>query len=219
MTFLGWFAGICVLAFLVPFVFSSLLELHHDVYYLVYFVAALGALAAFVQATGVDVVGLFRQNWRLSLVVGAFSTAFVVWNVLGRTDSTPHPDGPYFAFEVAWRGALYGVVDALLLTALPVAVAYGVMRGRISGLVARAKFAVLAMGMIVTITAVYHLGYEQFREDGVGQPETGNTIISVPAIVSMNPLGSVVAHTSMHVAAAVHAYETDVFLPPQTDAD
>jgi hypothetical protein len=52
-----------------------------------------------------------------------------------------------------------------------------------------------------------------------GQPETGNTIISAPAIVSMSPLGSVIAHTSMHAAAAVHAYETDVFLPPQTDAD
>jgi hypothetical protein len=205
-------------AFLVPFVFTSVLDVNHDVFYLIYFGSTIAALGTFVQATNVDVLALFRRNWRLSLGIGAFSTAFVVWNVLGRTHPTPHPDGLYFAFEIVWRGFLYGLVDALLLSAFPAAVAYGLMRGRVTGLARRAAFAALAMGLIVTITAVYHLGYDQYREDGVVGPETGNTIISAPAIVSMNPLGSVIAHTSMHVAAAVHAYETDVFLPPQTDA-
>jgi hypothetical protein len=41
----------------------------------------------------------------------------------------------------------------------------------------------------------------------------------MPAIVSLNPLGSLVAHTSMHAAAVVHAYETETFLPPRTEAD
>lgn len=57
------------------------------------------------------------------------------------------------------------------------------------------------------------------REDGVGQPLTGNAIISVPMLVTANPVGSVVAHASMHVAAEAHSHETEVFLPPQTDAD
>jgi hypothetical protein len=47
----------------------------------------------------------------------------------------------------------------------------------------------------------------------------GNTIISVPSLLTANPVGSIIAHASMHVAADVHAYETDVFLPPQTDAE
>lgn len=71
---------------------------------------------------------------------------------------------------------------------------------------------------MVTITAVYHLGYEQYREDGVGAPETGNTIISMPMLLTANPLGSVAAHASMHVAAVAHAYETEVRLPPATEA-
>ena len=32
------------------------------------------------------------------------------------------------------------------------------------------------------------------------------------------PLSSVVAHALMHAAAHTHSCETDVFLPPQTDA-
>ena len=79
--------------------------------------------------------------------------------------------------------------------------------------------AVLTLALVLVITATYHLGYEQFREDGIGPPETGNTIISIPALLTTNPLGSVIAHTSMHVAADIHAYETDTYLPPQTEAD
>jgi hypothetical protein len=41
-------------------------------------------------------------------------------------------------------------------------------------------------------------------------------IISVPMFATANPAGSVLAHASMHVAATVYSYETDVFLPPQT---
>ncbi|MEZ4572751.1 MAG: hypothetical protein R2849_21030 [Thermomicrobiales bacterium] len=71
----------------------------------------------------------------------------------------------------------------------------------------------------IVITGTYHLGYDQFREDGIAQPELGNVIISIPAMATGNPVGSLVAHSAMHVTAVAHSYETDVFLPPQTDSN
>jgi hypothetical protein len=82
--------------------------------------------------------------------------------------------------------------------------------------VGRVRFVAVTLPMILLITATYHLGYPQFREDGVGQPEVGNTLISVPALLTTNPAGSVVAHAAMHTTAVTHSYETDVYLPPQT---
>jgi len=38
-------------------------------------------------------------------------------------------------------------------------------------------------------------------------------------LLTTNPVGSVLAHASMHVAAVAHAYETPIFLPPQVSAD
>jgi hypothetical protein len=216
---LTWFVAGAAFAFLVPFIFSSTLDLNHDLYYGVYFVTVAAFLTAYVLGTGADAVGLVSRNLRWSLALGAIAAAFVVFNVLNREDSTPRPDGLYFAFELAWRGVFYGVIDALLLTAFPALVAFALLEGRVQTLARRALFAGTALVLTLTITATYHLGYEQFREDGVGPPEIGNTIISVPTLVTMNPVGSIVAHASMHVAAVTHAYETDVFLPPQTDAD
>ncbi len=72
------------------------------------------------------------------------------------------------------------------------------------------------MPLVLLITATYHLGYPQYREDGVGKPEIGNTIISVPMFATANPIGALIAHATMHTTAVAHSYETDVFLPPKT---
>lgn len=69
------------------------------------------------------------------------------------------------------------------------------------------------------ITATYHLGYPQFRDADVAQPEVGAVIANVPAVLTGNPAGSLVAHASFHVAANVHTYRSEIFLPPELDGD
>jgi hypothetical protein len=67
-------------------------------------------------------------------------------------------------------------------------------------------------------TAVYHLGYSDFRGEKLRKPLAGDVIWSVPTLVTLSPLGSPIAHAGLHVAAVVHSYETDVFLPPHRAA-
>lgn len=93
------------------------------------------------------------------------------------------------------------------------------MGGHVAGLRRRVAFAALALPLVLVITAVYHLGYEQFREDGLRQPETGNTVLSIPMLLTANPAGSIIAHAAMHVTAVAHAYETPTYLPPQSSAE
>ena len=213
----AWFAGGLALAFTVPAVGTDVLDLHHDVYYAAYFAAVLAFLTLYVRSTHLDVVALVQRSWRLSVAVGLIVAVAVVANVL-QDPETARPAGAYFGFEILWRGVAYGTVDALLLQAFPGAVALTVLGGTLDGLRRRVGFAALALALVMALTAVYHLGYEQFRDDGVRQPETGNAILSLPMLVSANPLGSIVAHASMHVAAATHAYETPTYLPPQVRA-
>jgi len=217
---MGWFLGICVTAFLIPYTFSSLLDLHHDVYYLIYFAITLAVLGTYVRLNQIDFRGVLGRNWKLSLILGAVATAFVVWSVLGRIDSTPHPGGVYFVFEIVWRGVIYGVVDSLLLSAFPGLVAWQLMHQDISGLARRAAYGAITLLLVVFITAAYHLGFDELRnKEGIANPEIGNTIISLPVVLSANPLGSIIAHTSMHLAAVTHAYESKDRLPPQTFVD
>jgi hypothetical protein len=70
--------------------------------------------------------------------------------------------------------------------------------------------------LVLLVTATYHLGYPQYRQDGLSRPETGNVLISIPAFATANPVGSLVVHVSQHVAAVTHAYESRIFNPPVT---
>jgi hypothetical protein len=216
-TQLRWYAAAAGVGFAVPFVGSSLLELQHDVYLGIYFVVVLTVLTAYVVATRLDVSATVRRQWKLGVALGLVFGAALVRNVLSE-DATPRPDGAYYVFELIWRGGIYGAVDALLLTVLPCLVVYRALGGRLATWRRRIAYFVASLALVVTITAVYHLGYEQYRQDGVRAPETGNTLISMPMLLSTNPIGSIADQAAMHIAAVTHSYETDVRLPPATEA-
>jgi hypothetical protein len=212
---LAWFIAVCAVAFLVPYIGVSVLDLQHDVFYLVYFLITAAVVATYVRAEQVDVGAVFRRRWRWSLGLGVLLAVFLVFNVLSE-DATARPQGAYFVFELLWRGVGYGVIDTLLLTVFPCFVAYKLLHGRVDGLKGKLRFTALTLPLVLVMTATYHLGYPQFREDGLGRPETGNVLISIPAFATANPVGSVVAHVSQHVAAVTHAYESEIFNPPVT---
>jgi hypothetical protein len=215
---LRWFAVAVVAAFLVPFVFSSLFELDHDLYLAIYFAFVGGLTTLYARHTDLDMGDVLRRNWRWGLVAGALVGVPVVRNVFTETE-TARPDGLYFLFELAWRGAAYGALDAILLTVLPCLIVYRALGGPLRTWRRRIAYFGVSLALVMTITASYHLGYEQFRDDGVGDPETGNALMSIPMLLTTNPIGSVVDHSAMHVAAVIHEYEGDTRLPPQTDAE
>ena len=130
---MAWFVGVSAMAFVIPLVFSSWLEWHHDVDYLVYFTFVAAVVGTYVRVSEINVREVITANWKLSIAVGIASAAFVTWSVLGRIQSTLHPSGAYFVFEIGWRGILYGFVDALLLSAFPGLIARELMQRNLAG--------------------------------------------------------------------------------------
>lgn len=215
---LRWFATGALAAFLVPFVFSSVLDLEHDLYLAIYFGFVAGLMTLYVRRTHIDVQALVSRNWRWGLVAGLLFGVPVVTNVFSEPE-TARPDGMYYAFELLWRGAGYGAIDAVLLTVFPCVVVYASLGGPLGTWRRRFVYFCASLVLVMAITASYHLGYDHYREDGVADPETGNVLMSMPMLLTANPLGSVASHSAMHVAAVAHEYEGETRLPPQTDAD
>ena len=213
---LVWFALVCAVAFVVPYLGVSVLDLQHDVFYLLYFAVTIGLVAGYVRLERIDVDEIFRRGWRWSLGIGVLLAVFLVFNVFNIEDATARPDGAYFVFELLWRGVGYGLVDTLLLTVFPCFVAYKLLHGHVSGLRGKLRFTALTLPLVLVVTASYHWGYPQYRQDGLSRPETGNVLISIPTFTTANPVGSLVAHVSQHVAAVMHCYESEIFNPPVT---
>src|SRR5919201_6894215 len=91
----AWFAFGSIVAFAIPYIGGSLLDLQHDLFYGFYFAATLALLAAYVRVEHVDVRAVFTRNWRWSVAIGAVAALAVTRNVLANADATPRPHGAY----------------------------------------------------------------------------------------------------------------------------
>jgi hypothetical protein len=203
-----------VVGFGIPFVFADLLELERDVYYGVYAVATVALFAAWLRSSGTTFGASVRHRLPLALTLGLLGAVVTSFAVLRVDDPTPHPDGFEFAVAVVWRGIVYGLVDGLLLAALPVLIVYAALDPGRRRLLGKLAVGVAAVAASFAMTAAYHAGYPEFRDGDVAKPLTGNAAWSLPTVLSANPIASPIAHAGMHVTAVVESYETDVFLPP-----
>jgi hypothetical protein len=202
-------------AFAVPYVLADQLNLDRDLYYGLYALAVAGFVIAWARSTGLGRPDLMR-NWRWGVALGLAGAAITTLIVLGTEDATGRPGGLELAGAVLWRGVLYGATDGVLLSVFPILAVFAAfagtrLRSRIAG---KALIGTIAMLASIGITAVYHLGYADFRSEKVRKPIAGDVVWSAPTLVTLSPFGAPIAHVGLHVSAVVHSYETDTFLPP-----
>ena len=212
-----WFCDGLLLFFLVSWFGSSVLKLDNDLYYAVFIWLALTFLYSYVRTTRSDIVQWLRTRWRSSLFFGLLAGVYAVVNVW-RTNPTEHPSGLLLVFELFWRGLAYGIADSLVLTAFPLAVAIGVMRSEtIVGVARRLVLAGFTLVLIWTMSTVYHRGFAQFDDDDLVEPQLSTAVVSIPTLLTANPVGSVVAQVSLHMAVTFRTFESDVLVPPEVE--
>jgi pimeloyl-ACP methyl ester carboxylesterase len=214
-----WLCAACGMGFLLPFLLTDVVDVPRDAYYAIYIAAVLAFLFVWTRASALSVRSMLTRNPKWTLVLGLAGAA-VLARIAFTFDATTHPHGLTFAGAILWRGLAYGAVDGLLLGAFPVLAvftAFPFERGR-AHLARTVGTGALALLAALAITAAYHLGYRDFRGSKVASPMRGAAIWSAPTLLTLNPLGAVVSHAGLHVAAVVHSYDGDTFLPPHAAA-
>ena len=213
-----WLGGGMVLAFAVPFLLADTIGLHRDVYYGIYGAAVFAYVAAWTVATRQRIGPMLRARWPVMAALTVVASAVLVAVVYRTEDTTARPDGFEFLGALAWRGAFYGLVDGLLLSAFPILAVFAAFAGTRLRERWAGKIAIGAVALIASLlmTAVYHVGYSDFRGEKLRKPVAGDLVWSAPTLLTLNPIGAPVAHAAMHTAAVLHSYETDTFLPPHS---
>jgi hypothetical protein len=80
----------------------------------------------------------------------------------------------------------------------------------------RSLIGVAALIASMVMTAVYHLGYSDFRSPKIARPVARDVVWSVPTLVTLNPIGAPIAHAGMHIAAVLHSRPADRHANPST---
>ncbi len=184
-----------------------------DLYYLIYFAISIIFFTVYVKKTRLNLKEWFSRRWVWGILLGLVFGALMVQNVLSMP-ATEKFTGLYLAWLIFWRGLIYGAVDGLLLSVFPWMVTWRAFDVEKKPWGKKIAFGLLAWLFILVLTTAYHLGYSDFRSKKIIQPNIGNTIISVPTLVSANPIGSPLVHAVMHITAIIHSPKTELFLPP-----
>lgn len=212
---LAWLLVAAVGGLAISAVFAGNLELPRN-WFLIPYVLLAGALVAiYLRSSDIGLGTLLRKNWALTLVVTILAGGLLVSNVLAQ-ESSPRAKGLRLIFDLIWQGGVYGMLDALLLSVVPVLVVWRIFQVQEQSLSwpQRIGLAVLALAASALVTASYHWGYPEFRSKEVMKPVLGVAINTLAYLITGNPMAAIGSHMAMHIAAVLHGPASTIQLPP-----
>lgn len=202
-----WPAAAAFTAAAVAWISTDLLSQPRAVFVLAYLLAAAVLSAVFLRTGRASLLAAAGRNPVRAAAVTAIVTSVAVGTVLVQPGA-PHAQGGRLVLELAWDGVVYGAVDGVLLTVVPIAAVRHVLGER--GGTSHA----LALLASCAVFFVYHLGFSEFRGAAIAGPLASGLLFGAAYLISRNPVVPVVAHVAMHVAAVLHGPAGTMQLPP-----
>jgi hypothetical protein len=193
---------------------SGIAQLPRGLFVACWTITATAFLTWFAASQGIDTRTQLKRRWVPGLVVGVILGALLARQVFAQAASG-RASGMSLAGELLGFGLVYGVVDAMMLTVVPVLSLYGMRQAselRAAG--DRYRWAFLALLGSAVVTAAYHAGFAEFRGPQLVQPIIGNVLITLSYLLTGSPVAPIVSHVLMHVAAVLHGAATTSQLPP-----
>lgn len=213
--YLGWIAAAAVLGFAISFVFARVLHLPRGIYLIPYVGFGSLFLYAYIGWSEVSIGELIRHHWIWGLVGAILLAVFTVRNILSQPASA-RAQGFALGFDLLWSGVLYGLMDALLLSVLPVLATWQAftLLDWTANWFGKFVVGVIAVLASLLVTVAYHLGYPEYQGTGIFGPVIGNTTMTLGYLLTNNPLAAVLSHIAMHVAGVLRGPASVTQLPP-----
>lgn len=212
---LGWVISASILGFAISAVFAGRMKLSRYHFLIPYVFIASIFLYSFIVLNEVDVVDILAGNWVWGILAGVLVSILLVRTVRNQPASR-QTNGAGLIFDITWAGLVYGIVDALFLNVMPVVAVWTAAShfGWTGTILENIVVGFLGLLASLLVTLAYHLGYPEFRNKSVLLVLAGNSLITLAFLLSASPLGSILSHTAMHVAAVLQGPETTIQLPP-----
>jgi hypothetical protein len=197
---LRWPAVAALAGFATSAVGAGLLRLSRNLFVGVWAAVATVTIAAWILSEGWSPLVQLRRRWVSGVVVGVIAGVLLALAV----SRGSAPAGSARAGAVLWLGILYGTVDAVMLSIVPVLSLYGTRAGQDASHAGRLRMAALALAAGLVITAAYHLGFAEFRHGSLIQPLVANLVVTMTYLLSGSPVAPIVAHGVLNTAVLLH---------------
>ena len=195
--------------------FAGVLRMRRQTYLVPYIVLSTFLIAGYLLWSEANLEDLLIDNLLWGIAGALIIGALMVMNVL-KQPASPRLHGWGLAADMTWSGAVYGVVDALLLAVIPVLATKNAFSelGWSTDISSQLAVGLTAIATCVLVTVAYHLGYPEFRNSSVRFPALGMAVSAAGYLVASNPFAAIGSHVMMHIAVVAHGTEKTLQLPP-----
>jgi hypothetical protein len=208
-----WIAVAALAGFLVTYVLVDRMRLTREWFVLGHVVLTGTLLALYFTLTKTrwnDLVGSWPRGLLGAAVAGALMIGFVLTG-----QSSPPPTGLALVWAIVWLGAVYGAIDALLLSVFPVAASRWIGGSDLLAAEGGLKpVSLVALGVSLVLTVTYHLGFPEFRGAAMVSALIGNGIMTLSYLGTGSALAPILAHIALHIAAVTYGYANALPAPP-----
>jgi hypothetical protein len=205
-----WLAALAVVSFLVTWVSADKLRMRRTPYIAVLTVVTAAMTAGYIAWTGISVTALLTTHWAWGLIAAPLCGAFLIVGMT-KLPVTQQLTGRRLGIALLWEAVVYGTTEGILLSALPVFMAWQMVHSLgwsgSGGAIVRWTLPIAAS---IVIVIVHHLGYWEYRNHLLVPIAAGCGLMSVGYLVTASPIGPALAHVLSHAASLVHGAE----LPP-----
>jgi hypothetical protein len=213
--YLLWVPAAAFLGFVIPAVFAGLLRLPRNIYLIPYVGLISALLYGYLRWGKINIGESVRHHWIWGIVGAILAGLFASRTVLMQP-SSPSPQGLELGFSLLWLGVVYGAIDGLFLSVLPLSATWQAFTalGWTNRWTGRIAAGVLALAASLLVIAVYHLGYPEFRGPQVILVVVGVGIQSLLTLLTGSPIVVVLGHIAMHITAVLYGLNSVSQLPP-----
>lgn len=214
VSFWRWTALAAVTGFASSLLFSALLQWERPAFVAAWSVVALAVIGLYVRVERIHPLVQLERRWKTGLVAGLLVGA-LLWFQVTTQPPSPRSTGADLLAQLFGFGLVYGLVDAVMLSVLPILTLYGSRpAAELLSAGSRLRWAVIGLAGSAVVAAAYHVGFVEFRGPSLAGPVIGTTIVSAGYLVSGSPITPILAHILMHVAAVLHGMDKTIQLPP-----
>jgi hypothetical protein len=199
-------AVLLLAGFLASWLVTDVLRIKRRTYVAVLALVTVAAIDLTVWAAGVPLSSLIARHW-LAGVVGGIAASLVLAAAMWKLPATLHRSGRELLDADAWEGVVYGVSEGVLLSGLPVFIAW--QSAADAGWSTTSRWTV-ALFASAAMTAIHHFGYWDFRGRKVVPAVIACLALSVAYVATGSMIAPLLGHVLMHVVGVTKGVE----LPP-----
>ncbi len=200
-----WIPIDAILVFGLPYLLVNLLEFSPEAYYI--WLGIFSAVFVFYYAkyTKLKWTLSLKPGWALGTIMGVFfGLAFLSFAFMAK----PNIENSFFGAAMLpylWRGLIYGLASAVLISVFPFMVIWRALAGVNPGTMKKIGLTAAAVVSIALMSFLYNFGISDFNRTSLREQVSKSMIASVPTLISGNPLAAPIANVFLQMSESVVA--------------